>query len=107
MIGMRPNDTTTTDRLEAHRCHAVADKERSCEMHPFSYTSLKIVHDQQIEEVIEQREQSKSEMSLVQMLGKFFSRIDGKPVAVQEENKEPAGSQEHCQPTACTSYSLR
>lgn len=52
-------------------------------MYPYSYTNLKIIHDQQIEEALEQHRlyagEEKQEQGLFQKFGKLLARFTAQP----------------------------
>jgi hypothetical protein len=59
-------------------------------MHPFSYTGLKIIHDQKIQEALEQQRleagQEVQRQGLLQTFGKFLARFNDQPDRKQEES---------------------
>ena len=58
-------------------------------MHPFSYTGLKIIHDQKIQEALEQQRlyagQETQRQGLLQTFGKFLARFNKQSGRKQEE----------------------
>ena len=57
-------------------------------MHPFSYTGLKIIHDQKIQEALERQRlyvgQETQRPGLLQTFGKFLARFTNRPGRKQE-----------------------
>jgi hypothetical protein len=57
-------------------------------MYPFSYTSMKIVHDQKIQEALERQRlyagQATQRPGLLQTLGKFLARFTNRSGRKQE-----------------------
>ncbi len=57
-------------------------------MQPFSYTSLKIVHDQQIQEALERQRLYAGQphrQGMLQAFGKFLARFTNQPGRKQKE----------------------
>ncbi len=58
-------------------------------MHPFSYTTMKVVHDQKIQEALEHQrlyaEQETQRQGLPQMFRKFIARFNNQSLRKQRE----------------------
>ena len=65
-------------------------------MHPFSsYTEIKVVHDQDIKEIIDRQnaytEQDEQKQGLLQMFGTFLARFNNHPVESRLDCQEVCG----------------
>ena len=62
-------------------------------MYPFSYTSIKIIHDEKIQEALEHHRlytrQDTQRQGLFQALGKFLARFNKQPAHKTEPNATP------------------
>ncbi len=62
-------------------------------MHPFSYTGLKMVHDQQVQEALERHrfdiEQARYRHTLFQTFGKWIVRFTNRPGQKQVRYRLP------------------
>jgi hypothetical protein len=59
-------------------------------MHPFSYTSIKIIHDEKIQEALEHHRpyagQETQRQGLFRAFGKFLARFNNRPARKIEEH---------------------